>query len=295
MRRTLSVALGVLELIVAGCLFYAITLLPSEGDVRDPLGNIERVAKTATDGVGQLRERLATLRQRQPQLRQVAQQMRDNTRTVVEAINAQAVDFVSVEMIRDALGDVANGLDALRDHLRADSGKQAKESLRATADFLDTRIARDLNLLVPGIKADAEALAKVLRRAEDSLSPSLQNVPRLQANLKKASEMLRQTQAQLALALENKDEYEAALRMSTSLARAFTATLPLFTEQLETDLSQQEDALGELHGGLAQLRGALPGLTSGTARFLVLGRWLLLLVGGIFVLHGGVSILSRGS
>jgi chromosome segregation ATPase len=294
MRRVLRTVLGILELAVAIGLFYGITLLPDEQAVREPLGNVAAITLKAEDGVSHLRDRLAALRERQPELHSLAERLRDNTRTLADAVSTHSVDLDAIELIRDALGDVARGLDALKDQLRPETGKQVRAGLVATADFLDNRVARDLDLFVPGIKADAQRLAKVLRESEGGVAASIENWPRVQANLNKAAEVLRQTQQQLDRALDNAEEYESALKRSTALARTFADALPLYTEQLEADLTRQETSLEELRGGLEQVRGAIPGFTDGTVKLLTLGRWLLLLVGGIVFVHGLMSFFGRG-
>jgi hypothetical protein len=293
MRRTLLVILGLLEIAFAAVLFYVVTLLPSGDEVRQPFGKVEAVARQASEGVAQLRHQVAGFRERQPLLREAAERLLVNTRPLTNAAT-QPLDFGMIEMIRDSLGDVARGLDAVKDYLKPETGKQIRASLKGTAEFLDTRVARGFDRLVPGIKDDAENLAKVLRQADEGLGNSVDSWPRVQANLSKAAEVLRHTQEQLNRAVVNKEQYQAAVKQSAELARTFIESLPVHAEQLEFDLAEQEASLSDLSDDLDHVRGSVGSVADGAVLVVVLVRWLLLLLGGIFLLHGIVSILGRG-
>jgi len=480
MRRVVFVVLGLLEIAVAGVLFVAVVALPTDGQVREPAGKIEAVARHAEDQVDRLRDKVAGLRERQPMVRLVADQMREQTRTLTDALMSQSLDVDTIATVRDALGDVATGLDAAKEHLRPEAAKQLRAALKATGDFLETKVAKGaeevagkLDKTVEAIQGDADNLQKLLRQAapdlnaareihaglgrfeqglaqmqetlkmpglpvmrdgfqgledalgagadrveklagytypvvrfeglkpvvdqkafwpeggtiaegmrkaakgstaagkeldklskdlpkirtavdesrtviaktreglglalkqQDMLEPLLKRVPeqaarlaeelpkfaadlsrllreagqvkevvaliregeasldqaidgwpRVRTSLGKAAEVLRTTQRQLGVAVDNKDQYEAALKVGAMLAQAFTAALPLFTEQLEADLGQHEESLAELRTQLGEVRETIPAFADGTIRLLTLGRWLLGLVGVIFLVHG---------
>ncbi len=480
MRRLVFVVLGGLEILVAGLLFYGGTHLPTDEQVREPIGKVETVARQSADQVGRLRVRVAELRERQPMVRRLAEQMREQTRNLTTLLMNQTVDITTIATLRDALGDVALGLDAVQEQFRPETGKQVRAALKATADFLETKVARAaeqaadrLDGTFAALKKDADTLQKLLRQTapdlkaakeihaslgrfeeglaqmqqtlkmpglpamregfqgleealgtgadrvdklagysypvvrfeglrpvvdtkpfwpeggtiaegmrkaakgstaagqeleklskdlpkirtavdesrtviaktreglglalkqQDQLEPLLRSVPeqaarlaeevpklasdlsrllretgqlkevvglmrqgeksldraierwpQMQTSLAKAAEVLRTTQRQLSVAVDNKDEYEGAVKLGALLAQALTDTLPLFAEQLETDLSQHEHALEELHDNLARVRESIPAFTEGAVHVVGLGRLLLALVGGIFLLHG---------
>lgn len=480
MVRSLFVLLGLLEIGAAGVLFLGVAGLPTETQIREPAGKIEKVTQHAEEQIGRLREKVANLRERQPIVRMVAENMRQQTQTLTDALAAQSLDIETLAAVRDALGDVASGLDAVQEHVNPQSGGQVKLALRSTADFLETKVAgaaetvaMNLDRVVKTIKEDADnlkvllrqtipdlkaareihsslgrfeeglaqlqetlkmpglpvmregfqgleealgagaerveklagysypviriegfkpvvdskpfwpeggtiadgmrkaakgssaageeldklrkdlpkiraavdesrtviartregigmalkqqdvlepllrrvpeqaaALAEnlpklaedlsrllretgqvkeivvLLRQGEKSLDQAMTNWPKLRLSLARAAEILRTTQRQLTVAVDNKDQYEAALKVGAMLAQAFSNALPLFTEHLEADLEQHESSLEDLRENLAEVRLTIPTVADGTAHMVLLARWLLTLVGAIFLVHG---------
>jgi len=337
MRRILLVGLGLLEIVAAGLLLFVTTLLPTEIDLRGPVGRVERLSERAENQLGQLRDRVGALREKKPAIRAAARELRDNTQAFTDALTSHVVDFVTLQNIGDSLSDVATGLDSVREHLRPEAGKQLKNTLKTAADLLESKLGKPaeeaanyldqtaaairsdsgtllrlLRLAAPDLKAAviadelpklATTLARLLRESaqlkevvtllrqgEENLGPAIANWPKVQTSLTRAAEVLRKTQEQLGRAIGNKDEYEQAVKASAMVARTFTAALPALADQLEVDLTHQEESLDELRGNLEQIRGRMPGFADGLVSLVRVAWWLLWLVAGILLL-AGVSCL----
>jgi hypothetical protein len=76
------------------------------------------------------------------------------------------------------------------------------------------------------------------------------------------------------------------------LADAFTSLLPLYTQQLDNQLKEQERALGDLSHSIDEVGAALPPCALSANRIVQTGRLLIWLVAAIMALHGAYLTLS---
>jgi hypothetical protein len=480
MRRTVFLTLGVLEILVALVLLAFSWQLPGPAEVHGQLGRVYRVGQETEHQLRALRGQLQALRERRPQLHQLAVRLQQEMRAVTDQLRHQQVDYPTVRQVSDALGDVAGGLDGLSETLDPEGVARIGVGLKTAADYLENQVAPTaaevaarLDRATADMKADAEQLSSLLRTApldlkaardihdslgrfgtglerldamlklqridamregfkglEDSLSTGatqverlsaytypavrfeglrpvieqkqfwpegdriaegmrkaakgttaageeleqltrdlpklrdalaesrnvatatrqalgkalqeqdkvealLKDVPRhaarladelprlgealarvlrdtsglrevagllrqtqrgidlavarwpqLQRNLGRSAVLLRATQGQLRYVLEHRDEYEAAMQRTLLVSRSFSAALPLLTEQLETDLEEQDRSLANLGSGVHEVTATLPDVAGAAGRLVQTTRLLLLLVAAVFALHG---------
>jgi hypothetical protein len=487
MRRIVFLSLGVLESLVALVLLACAWQLPGPAEVRETAGQVARVGRQTGRQVDGVRQQLHGLRQRRPQLHDLAVRLQEQMQTVTDNLRSQRVDYDTVRTVSEAMGDVADGLDGLATTLDPDGVGRVGAGLKAAADYLEEQVApaaaqaaEQLQKASGDLQADAEHLAAVLRTApvdlkaarqvhdslarfgegleridtllkleradamregfkgmEDSLNsgaeqverlagytypfvqfqglkpvieqrqfwpegdkigegmrkaargataagteleqltrdlprlrqslaesrkvvaatrealgtalaqqeklePLLKNMPehaarlaenlprlvttlarvlrettklkdvaellrqaqkgvdaavarwpQLRANLARSSVLLRATQKQLQFVVDHRHEYEASLQQTVAMSRAVSAALPLFSEQLEQDLGDQEQSLAALGDGLDEVTGALPGMAARATSLLQMARFLLCLLAGVFALHGAYLALSE--
>jgi DNA repair exonuclease SbcCD ATPase subunit len=486
MRRIVFLSLGILELLSGIVLVYFAWQLPGRSEVEDALDRTQRVTKQTSVQVERLRDQFRLLRQRRPQMQELAQHLQKEMRIVNDQLKTQKIDYSTVRTLSDALGDVANGLDGLSDTLDPKGMEQFAQGLKVTADFLEKRVgasadkaANDLDKTTADLRADAKRLSALLRAAppdlkaardihdslvqfdqglermnhllklervdtmrdgfkgleeslktgaeqverlagysypvvtfnglrpmveqrpfwpegdkiaegmrkaakgataaseeltllskdlpklrqsleesrkaagttrealatalkqQDKVEALLKNVPEhaarladelpqlasslskilrdtsrlkevgallrqtqkgvdtamgrwpeLRKNLGRSSVLLRNTQDQLKHVLTHRTEYEASLQHTLVLSRTFSAALPLLTEQLEMELGDQEQALTNLGDSIDDVNAALPAYARTASGILRTTRLLLMLMAGIFGLHGSYLILS---
>jgi hypothetical protein len=134
-------------------------------------------------------------------------------------------------------------------------------------------------------------IAGTLREAQRTVDTAIGRWPELRTTLGRTGKLLRTAAGNLDQVLDNRDQYEAAMKDTTVLAEAFAALLPLFTDQLDVRLDEQEQALSALGTSLDDVGTALPVYGETAAQLLRLGRLLAWLVAGLVGLHG-VSLLA---
>ena len=88
------------------------------------------------------------------------------------------------------------------------------------------------------------------------------------------------------------EEFAPFYATGVALAEAFTAMLPLLTDQLDSRLAEQEHALDELGISLDEAGDVLPVYGRTTGQVLQVGRFLAWLVSAIIALHGCHLLLS---
>src|SRR5262249_36094850 len=94
------------------------------------------------------------------------------TRTVTAMLRQQQVDFESVQTMRDALGEVATGLDSLATSFDGSNVRKLGDGLGETAAFLEDRVipgaakaADQIDTSTKALRTDAQHLAEVLKAA----------------------------------------------------------------------------------------------------------------------------------
>jgi hypothetical protein len=171
MRRTIFLALGTLEFIVAAVLVYLAFQVPGREEVARSFGKVERVTRRAGHQVRLVHRQVSLLRR--PQLKDLSQRLRTQARQVAGLLKEQTVDFRTVRGLREALGEVGEGLDNLAVTLEPSGIRQLGDSLGETASFLEDKV-------VPGAAEVADNLersSKVLQADAKRLKAFLGALP----------------------------------------------------------------------------------------------------------------------
>jgi hypothetical protein len=132
----------------------------------------------------------------------------------------------------------------------------------------------------------------MLREAQKGIDNAVAHWPDLRKTLARSATLLRATQQQLNRALENRDMFEVSLELTIILVRALTTALPALADQLDANLQEQEQSLANLEHSINDVSGSLPEVASTATTVLNMTRLLMVLVGGVFTLHGGFVMLG---
>jgi len=213
-----------------------------------------------------------------------------------------------VRAARKELDDIGSDLPELRKSLeesrkivaqtRAALGQALKQQDQIEALLRDmpqrtAKIAEDLpklGRLFARLLRDAGRLRDVsasLRQAQKGIDTAVARWPDLRKSLRQTATLLKASSAQLDKALQNRKEYEATLKQSTELADTFALMAPLFTEQVTTQLGEQERSLADLEKSLDDVGDTLPAFHRSAVDVVTAGRILAWLVAVIVGLHGG--------
>lgn len=172
MRRTFFFSLGLLELLVAGVLAFFAWQLPSSAEVDAHMGRVHKVGVDTQRQLASLRQQVHLLRERRPQVHELAVRLQQEMKNVSDALRSQQVDYPTVQAISNALGDAARGLDGLSQTLDPEAVARVGMGLKAMADYLEEQVtpaaaqmAREVESAAGSLKADAEGLAALLRTA----------------------------------------------------------------------------------------------------------------------------------
>jgi chromosome segregation ATPase len=190
-----------------------------------------------------------------------------------------------VDRLREALGVALAQQDKLEPVLKdapAQAARLAEELPQLGSDL--ARILRDTSRL--------KEVAAGLRQAQKGIDTAVARWPEVRVTLGRMATLLNATRSQLDQALQHRGDYETALRQTVLVGETFTAMLPLFTEQIDSRLDEEEQALGDLSESLEEVRAALPVYEQAATNVLQTGRWLAWLVAAIVGLHGTYLVLS---
>jgi hypothetical protein len=292
MRHFFLISLGLLELAAAGLLVYLGVQIPNHRDVEHSFQCAAGVTDHASEQVRLLRRHVEVVRRME--LQQLTTRLQAQTRAVTGVMRAQTVDFEAVETIRDALGDIAGGLQGLTDTLDPAAIGKLGDGLEKVADFMDQKI-------IPGADKAAKAhdpsapsaddvkrmkeVASALRQGRKGLETTLERWPELRTSLARLSAVLNSTRHQLDRAVEHRHDYETAMRQTVRVAETFVTLLPLVSEQLDDQLDEEDQTLDDLGQSLDDVSAVLPQYERMTARFFLTGRLLVWLTASIVGLH----------
>src|SRR5262249_1378947 len=130
----------------------------------------ERVTDRAGTQVRLLHKQVQGLRRLE--LEQLSTRLQKETRAVTATLQAQTVDFDTLCTMRDALGDVGNGLDSMAETLDPVAIGKLSNGLGEMASFLDQKVvpaaqqaADHLDQATESLRADARRLSTLLRDA----------------------------------------------------------------------------------------------------------------------------------
>ncbi|HZT80555.1 MAG TPA: hypothetical protein VFA26_10040 [Gemmataceae bacterium] len=160
------------------------------------------------------------------------------------------------------------------------------------------KLAEDLPALSAGLAKvlrDTQGLQEIaasLRQAQKGIDAAVKRWPELRTTLSRSAGLLRATQAQMRQVLDNRQEYESALRQMIRLADIYAYLLPVFVDQLDRHLEEQERSLAELGQSIDEVSEAVPVYERTATRIVQTGKLLSWLVAGIVGLHGAYLMLS---
>jgi hypothetical protein len=278
MRRTIFVALGILEILAAGVLFTFVWLLPGPDYVHERVGRIERVSRQTSIQVRKLRNEVRRLRQGQPHVDRMAHDLQARLQELSDQLQRQPVDYSRLRGIHGSLGASAAALDELSDRPPPDGIAVAAEALGSVGSFFKA--------------VGADDVARVLQAGRRELGRTRERWPEIQNGLRGSAALLRDTQANLKYLLDNRPGYEDSLHRSQSVLEGLSAAVPMYTTQLGKDMEDQERSLSALAANIDEVTAVIPEVKVASARFVVFLRILLGVVGAIFSLHGGYLAVS---
>lgn len=168
MRRLVIAGFGLLELGVTGLLAGLAYRLPPANQVEQSFAQAELVTYRAGNQVQLFRQQVHSLHR--PELTELAERLREQTDTITSLLRKQSIDYEAVSLVRDALGDVAGGLDSMAETLNPATLGQLGTGLGETAKFLDERVvpsakvaADRLDELSGALEEDAKRLGALVR------------------------------------------------------------------------------------------------------------------------------------
>src|SRR5262249_37772761 len=104
MRRLIFKALGVLELLSALVLFGFVWTLPHPADVHQSVDRVSKVTRQTSTQVDKLRQQIGQIREKQPEARRLAEDMRVQLRALSGSLERQQVEPNTLRTMHDALG-----------------------------------------------------------------------------------------------------------------------------------------------------------------------------------------------
>ena len=210
----------------------------------------------------------------------------DNLAGGLPAIRASLTESSTmVDRLREALGAALKYQDKVEPLLKeapAHAAKLAEDLPKMGSDL--SQILRDTGKL--------KEVAAALRQAQKGIDRVVDRWPEVRTTLTRMATFLGLARDQLDQAVQHRREYEHTMQETVQIADAFTAMLPLFTDQLEGRLYEEERTLQELGQSLDEVGEALPVYAHTASRLLETGRALAWLVAVIVGLHGSYLTLS---
>lgn len=187
--------------------------------------------------------------------------------------------------MRSALQQTSRVVDAARIR-HAEMGPLFRDLPAHAARFAEElpRIGKELVRVLRDASRLKE-VAVVLRQASMSLVRMLEAWPDMQKRLGQSAGVLRAVRKQLNHTLDHRQEYETALNQASVLMDSMATSLPVFTKQLEHDLTEQVESLSGLEKSINEVTATIPPAAQGASHIVQLTRLLLALLAGIFGLH----------
>ncbi len=171
MRFILSRVVVALEFACALFLAALAWNLPGDAEVDEVAQKVGHATTLASGQVQVLRKGVADLRR--PELQKVFDQSQQQMAAVTKMLSEQSIDFTTLEVVRDALGNAATGLDGLTQTIDPGNVQAIANGLGETATFLETKLA-------PGAEqaaAKIENATAVLQKNGQSLRDFVMNAP----------------------------------------------------------------------------------------------------------------------
>src|SRR5262245_53897039 len=173
MRRSLFVALGVLELTVAGILLTIGLLLPVESAVRDNFKRVERVADNTEMQVVALRNQVG--RVRDPQVQRFLKDLGPHLPRIKQRLQGDATFETAREASR-SMGSLASAMEEWANAMDPALIQHLNDGTQRLASFLDDSVAKTagqsaarLEKTTEALRKDAEVLTRLLKDAPPNL------------------------------------------------------------------------------------------------------------------------------
>jgi chromosome segregation ATPase len=183
---------------------------------------------------------------------------------------------------REALGKAIKEQEQLEGLLKSIPGhtaRLAQELPALTSDL--SKVLRET--------AQLKEVAAALRQTEKGMEKAVEKWPGLRKGLRESAAVLRMTQTQLDKTLASQAKHRAVLDRTLDLADVLAKLLPLYLDQLERHLIEQEQSLASLGESLDEVRATIPVWGETTRRVVLLLRVGLWTFAGIFLLLGGYA------
>lgn len=211
-------------------------------------------------------------------------------------IESLATEFPKLQA---AVAESRKSIGATRTVLALALARQAEiERLLADGPAQATRLTDELPRMTADLSkalrstAKLKELAVALRQSQRGIDTAVANWPRLRTGLSSSAAILLATRDQLDQLIEHRAKYEAARDQVEGFSEEFAEFLPAFADGLYARLDQEDRALAEMEGGIAQVETVLPTYSRAASRCLDIARvvvWLLAAIGG---LHGSYLIAT---
>jgi hypothetical protein len=222
--------------------------------------------------------------------------------TGATAANRELEDMAAeLPRLRASLQESCKVVDRVREALAVALAQQEKvEPVLRDAPAHAARLAEELPRIgedLARVLRDTKQLTQVasaLRQAQKGVDGARARWPEVRTTLRQTGSLLRAARAQLEQALRHREQYETALKQSIALGESFAGMLPLFTDQWESRLDEEEQTLAALDESIDELRQGLPAYEETTIGMLRTGRMLAWLVAVSVALHGCYLLLSAG-
>jgi uncharacterized phage infection (PIP) family protein YhgE len=234
-----------------------------------------------------------------PDGEQIAEGMRKAAKGASAAKKEMTRMREDLPRVKESLDDSRKVIDKTREALaQALKQQEIVEPLLKDVPEHAARLAEELPKLgtdLAKMLRDTHRLkdiAAMLRVTQKRFDATLEKWPEIRTNLGRSAELLRAMQAQMKNAVDHRSEYESSLEQTLIVIRTFASVLPLLTEELESELQEQERSLDNLGTSIDDLGAALPACEQTATRILTMIKLLMVLVAGIFGLHGGYLCLG---
>lgn len=169
-RRYLAWTIVFVEFGLAVALAAFAWSLPGSTDVKLVAQRAEAGTGAAVKQVQELQKTISDLRR--PELLRVIDQLEQHTTTVATMLKGQSIDFATLKVVHDSLGDFAKGLDVLAKTIEKDRVQTLADGLGHTADFLDATLApgaeqaaRDIETATVLLQKNGKALQEFMAKA----------------------------------------------------------------------------------------------------------------------------------
>jgi hypothetical protein len=244
MRRVIYLGLAILELGAVGVLLALVWELPGPADMHDAFGRAQRVGQKTNQQVQSLRQQLRAFSKRQPEMQEVADQLQKQLKLVSDQLGNQRMDFKAIAAVRDALGDVADGLEGVSGMLDPKTVSRLSSALATTATYLEEKVAPaaaraadQLDGSLEALRIEAESLSAAFRTVAldpESLRESLARLEQFDQALvwlqeHATAEQLRQWKQKLAAldaSMNEAADRVALLAAQTYPSMTFNGLLP---------------------------------------------------------------------